>query len=87
LLKDLSNLALNTAREGAATALIGDLCQGLTTLIVKNFFLISNLKLPSFSLKPLSLVLSLHALVNTRYMYYNTIYNKNMERLPDDVFP
>jgi len=57
--------ALNTAREGAATASLGNLCQGLTTLIVKNFFLISNLNLPSFSLKPLSLVLSCHALVES----------------------
>jgi len=39
LLKAPSNLALNTAREGAATASLGNLCQGLTTLTVKNFFL------------------------------------------------
>jgi len=31
-----SNLALNTAREGAATASLGNLGQGLTTLTVKN---------------------------------------------------
>jgi len=49
LLKAPSNLALNTAREGAATASLGNMCQGLTTLRVKNFFLISNLNLPSFS--------------------------------------
>jgi len=65
LLKALSNLALNPAREGAATAAVGNLCQGLTTLRVKNFFLIANLNLPSFSLKPLPLVLSLHALVKS----------------------
>jgi len=57
LLKDLPNLALNTAREGAATASPGNLGQCLTTLTVKNFFLISHLNLPSFSLKPLPLVL------------------------------
>jgi len=37
LLKAASNLALNTAREGAATASVGNLGQGLTTPIVKNF--------------------------------------------------
>jgi len=57
LLQAPSNLALNTAREGAATASLGNLCQGLTTLRVKNFFLTSNLNLRSFSLKPSSLVL------------------------------
>ena len=35
------------------------------TLVVKNFFLISNLHLLSFSLKPLPFVLSLHALVKS----------------------
>jgi len=44
-----SNLALNTAREGAATASLGNLFQHFTTLMVKNFFLIPNLNLPSFS--------------------------------------
>ena len=58
-----SNLALSTAGEEAATASLGNLGQGLTTFIVKNFFLLSNLNLPSFKLKPLPLVLSLHALV------------------------
>jgi len=58
-----SNLALSTAREGAATASLGNLGQGLTTLTVQNFFLISHLNLPSFSLQPLPLVLSLHSLI------------------------
>jgi len=63
LLKAPSNLALNTSREGAATASLVNLCQGLTTLTVRNFFLIANLNLPSSSLKPLSLVLSQQALL------------------------
>jgi len=63
LLRAPSNLALNTSGEGAATASPGNLFQCLTTLMVKNFFLISNLNLPSFSLEPLSLVLTLHTLV------------------------
>ena len=62
VLQALSNLALSTAREGAVTASLGNVGQGLTTLTVKNFFLLSNLNLPSFSLKLLPLVLSLHAL-------------------------
>ena len=57
LLKAPSSLAWNTAREGAATASRGNLCQGLTTLRVKNLFLISNLNIPFFSLKTLLLVL------------------------------
>jgi len=39
--------------------LSGQQCQRLTSLWVKNFFLTSNLNLPSFSLKPFPLVLSL----------------------------
>jgi len=65
LLKAPSNLALNIAREGAATASLGNLGQGLTTLMVKNFFLTSNINLPSFSLKLSPLVLSLYALVKS----------------------
>jgi len=61
VLRAPSNLALSTAREGAATASPGNLGQGLTTLMGKNFFLISHLNLPSFSSEPLPLVLSLHA--------------------------
>jgi len=53
---------LNTAREGAATASLDNLGQCFTTLMVKNFFLISHLNLPSFSLELFPLVLSLHTL-------------------------
>ena len=42
---------------------LGNLCQCFTTLIVKNIFLTSSLNLPSFSLKPLPLVLSQQALL------------------------
>ena len=63
LLKDPSNLALNTAREGASTTSLGNFFHCLTTLTGKSFFLISNQNLPSFSLKPLPLVLLLQALV------------------------
>jgi len=63
LLKASSKLDMNTAKDGASTVSLGNLFQCLTTLIVKNFFLRSNLNLPTFSLKPLLLVLSVHALV------------------------
>ena len=43
-------------------SLSGQLFQHLTTLIVKNFPLISKLKLPSFNLKPFPLVLLLSTL-------------------------
>jgi len=43
VLRAPSNLALNPAREGAATASLGNLGQGLTTLMGKNFFLRSHL--------------------------------------------
>jgi len=59
VLKALSNLALNPAREGAATASLGNLGQGFTTPRAKNFFLVSDLNLPSVSLKPSPLVPSL----------------------------
>jgi len=41
------------------------MCQCLTTLRAKNFFLISNINLTSLNLTPLPLVLSLHALVKS----------------------
>jgi len=47
VLRAPSNLALKTAREGAATASLGNLGQCFTTLVGKNFFLISDLNLPS----------------------------------------
>lgn len=50
-----SKLALNVSRDEALTASLGSLCYCLTTPWVKTFFLISNLNLPSCSLKPLVL--------------------------------
>jgi len=60
-----SSLGLSAAREGEATAFLGNLGQGLTILRAKNFFLVSDLNLPAFSLKPSPLVLSLRALVTS----------------------
>jgi len=65
LLKAPSNLTSNTSREGASTAAVGNLFQCLTTLRIKNFFIICDLNLPYFSLQPFPLVLSLHALVKS----------------------
>jgi len=64
-LKPPSTMVLNTAREGVATASLDNLGQCLTILTVKNFFLLSNLNLSSFSFKPLPLVLSLQAIVRS----------------------
>jgi len=60
LLRAPCNLALDTAREEAATVSLGNVFQSLT-----NFFLLSNLNLLSFSLQPFPLVLSLHTLVKS----------------------
>jgi len=49
MLRAPSNLTLSTAREGAATAPLGSLFWCLTTLMGKDFFLVFNLNLPSFS--------------------------------------
>ncbi|KAK4823599.1 hypothetical protein QYF61_003799 [Mycteria americana] len=62
-----SNLTLNVSRDGASTTSLGNLFQCLTTLIIKNFFLISSLNLSSFSLKPLLLFLSLQALLKSLF--------------------
>ena len=64
LRRALSNLTLKVFRDGASTTSLGNLCQGFTTLTVKNFFLIPSLNLPSFCSKPLLLVLSQQALLN-----------------------
>ena len=84
LLKAPSNLALNTSMEGAATTYLGNLFQCLTILIVKNFFLISNLNLPSVSLKPLSLVLSLHAFVKSSF-FFKKILMSDMKKCRDHL--
>ena len=49
--------------RGPSTAPLGNVCQGLTTVGIKNFFLRSDLNLPSSSLKPLPLVLSVQATI------------------------
>lgn len=52
--------SLNTSRAGISVAPLVNPFQCLTTLRVKNYFLISNLNLMSFSVKPLSIALSLY---------------------------
>lgn len=67
LLQGLSNLLLNTSRSGTSTVCSGKLAQWLTTHRVKNFFQISNLILPFYSLKTFSLTVSLHPLVKSAF--------------------
>lgn len=55
----------NTSMDGESMTSLRNLCQCLTTFRVKNFFLISRLKLASFSLNPSPFFLSLPVLVNT----------------------
>jgi len=49
---------INTSRDGDSTTSLGSLFQCLTTLSVKKFFLISNLSLPWWNLRPFPLILS-----------------------------
>jgi len=51
----LASLASKVSRDGASTTSLGNPFQCLITFTVKDFFLISNLNLPSLSLKPSSL--------------------------------
>ena len=53
------------ARDTSHRIIESYLFQCFTTLMVKSFFLVSNLNLPSFSLKTFPLVLSLHTLVKS----------------------
>ena len=61
----LFNLILKVSRDGASTTSLGNLFQCLTALTVKDFFLISNLNLPSLSLKAFPLVLSPQTLLKS----------------------
>jgi len=63
LLRTPSNPAWNASRDGASAASLDNVCQCFTTLMVKKFFLLSSLNLPSLGLKPLLLVLSQQALL------------------------
>ena len=54
-------------QEGPSTASLGNQFQCLTTLSVKNFFLISCLNLPSSSLKTFPLFLLVYALLKSPY--------------------
>ena len=65
LLRAPSNLALNASSGEASATSLSNLLQGFTTLMVKNFFLISSLNLLSLSLKSLLLVLSQQALLKS----------------------
>lgn len=60
------NLASNTSSDGASPAPLGNLFQCFTAFWVKNFFLMSDQDLPSFSLNPSPLVLSMSAQANMK---------------------
>jgi len=67
MLRAPSSLTLNVSKDGASTISLGNLLQCLTTITVKNCFLISNLDLLSFSLKSYSLALSQQTLLKSLY--------------------
>lgn len=68
-LRTLSDMVLSTSRDEASIDSLVNIFQCPTALTVKNFPLIPNQNLFSFSLKPLSLFLWLHALVNSLYLF------------------
>ena len=65
LCRALCTLTLSVSKHGASTTSLGNLSYCLISLIVKSFFLISNLNLLSFSLKPFPLVLSQQTLLKS----------------------
>lgn len=64
LIRAQSNLSLNTYRHRPFTISLSILFQYFTTLTINYFFIMFNLNLLCFSLKPYPLLLSLHALAN-----------------------
>ena len=60
VLRAPSNLGLDVSRDGASPTSLDNLGHSLTNLTVKNVFLVSNLNVPSSSLKPSPLVPSRH---------------------------
>jgi len=57
LLRAPSILTLNVPRDGASPTSLSNLGQGFSTLVTKNFSLVSSPNLPSCSFKPLPVVL------------------------------
>lgn len=70
MLRAPSSLTLSIYRDRTSTTSLGNLYHCLTTLIVKSFFCISNLNLPSLSLKPFPLILSQQALLKRLSPYF-----------------
>ena len=68
MLRAWCSLTLNVSRDGAATSSLGSLCWCFTTFIVKNIFLIFNLNLPCFSMKPFPLILSQQILIKSLFL-------------------
>lgn len=70
--RDPPKLALNTYRDGAPTASLGNQFHCLTTFTANNFFLASDLQLLSFSLRPLPIVPE-HAIGFPCFISQNTL--------------
>ena len=67
VLRALPSLTSGVSRDGASSTSLGNLCHCLTTFIVKNFVLMSNLNLHSFSLNPFPLILSPQTLLKSLF--------------------
>lgn len=83
-------LTSGICREGAATAFLGSLCDCLTALIIKDFFLISSLNVPRSGSKPFPLVLSRGAFNSTGIKWratWNTQPNAEQVLPPVLIFP
>ena len=91
ILRALFNIMLNISKGGASTTSLGNLCQCFTTLIVKNFFLISYLNLlyrkspsPSFLSAPFkywkAAIRSLRSLLFSRLNSPNSLSLSSQER-------
>ena len=74
VLRAPSSLTLGVSRDGAPTTSPGNLCQCLTTLIVKAFFLISNINLLPLSLQQFPLALSQQTLLKSLFPSYSPFW-------------
>ena len=70
VLRAQSSLTLSVSKDGASTVPLDNLCQCLTALTVKDFYLTSNLNLSSLDLKPFPHVLSQQTLFTCPLLSY-----------------
>lgn len=85
--KSPSSLALNTSKDGASTASLGDLFQCLIPLVAEKFFLEIRLNPAYFNLKPLLLVYHRKPALED-FCHYNPFkYYQKATRFPCSCLP